>query len=142
MNKSSYLPHYHAINRGYSMLFDEYGIYFTSETGFLIFSRVRRPRLGDRKHNSLDKNHITSQTMGDPICRELYTSLCTIILKMLLAVPFFIGCTCFRTRSTRRFFRNRLSSGGPRNFERGRGRSRNPPPPKKAKISGIWGLEF
>jgi hypothetical protein len=29
------------LNRGYSMLFDEYGIYFTSETGFLIFSRVR-----------------------------------------------------------------------------------------------------
>jgi hypothetical protein len=29
------------VNRGYSMLFDEYGIYFTSETGFLIFSRVR-----------------------------------------------------------------------------------------------------
>jgi hypothetical protein len=29
------------IYRGYSMLFDEYEIYFTSETGFLIFSRVR-----------------------------------------------------------------------------------------------------
>jgi hypothetical protein len=29
------------LNRGYSMHFDEYGIYFTSETGFLIFSRVR-----------------------------------------------------------------------------------------------------
>jgi hypothetical protein len=28
------------INRGYLMLFDEYGIYFTSERGFVIFSRV------------------------------------------------------------------------------------------------------
>jgi hypothetical protein len=25
------------------------------------------PRLGDRKQNSLDKNYIKSQTMGDPI---------------------------------------------------------------------------
>jgi hypothetical protein len=25
----------------------------------------KKKRLGDRKHNSLDKNHITSQTMGD-----------------------------------------------------------------------------
>jgi hypothetical protein len=38
---------YHRINygtciyRGYSMLFDEYEIYFMSETGFLIFSLVR-----------------------------------------------------------------------------------------------------
>jgi hypothetical protein len=29
------------INKGCSMLFDEYEIYLTSETGFLIFSRVR-----------------------------------------------------------------------------------------------------
>jgi hypothetical protein len=26
------------IHRGFSMHFDEYGIYFVSETGFLIFS--------------------------------------------------------------------------------------------------------
>jgi hypothetical protein len=30
-----------SLYRGYSVLFDEYEIYFTSETGFLIFSRVR-----------------------------------------------------------------------------------------------------
>jgi hypothetical protein len=29
------------INTGYSMLFDEDEIYFTSEIGFLIFSRVQ-----------------------------------------------------------------------------------------------------
>ena len=29
------------IYRGYSMLFDEYEIYVTSETGFLIFLRVK-----------------------------------------------------------------------------------------------------
>jgi hypothetical protein len=32
---------FETFNRGYSMLFDEYEIYFTSETGLLIFSRVR-----------------------------------------------------------------------------------------------------
>jgi hypothetical protein len=26
------------INRGYSMIFDEYEVYITSETGFLVFS--------------------------------------------------------------------------------------------------------
>jgi hypothetical protein len=30
------------VHRGYSMLFDEYVIYFTSETEFLIISLVRR----------------------------------------------------------------------------------------------------
>jgi hypothetical protein len=29
------------VNRGYSMLFDEYEMYFMSEAGFLIFSRVQ-----------------------------------------------------------------------------------------------------
>jgi hypothetical protein len=37
-------------------------------------------RLGDRKHKTrwiraLDKNHITSQTMGDPICNSISLSL-------------------------------------------------------------------
>jgi hypothetical protein len=32
---------FYDVNRGYSILFDEYEIHFTSETGFLIFSRVR-----------------------------------------------------------------------------------------------------
>jgi hypothetical protein len=36
--QEGFLSKYKGINRGYSMLFDEYEIYFTSETGFLIFS--------------------------------------------------------------------------------------------------------
>ena len=40
-DKLQYFTVENVIDRGYSMLFDEYGIYFTSETGFLIFSRVR-----------------------------------------------------------------------------------------------------
>ena len=40
-DKLQYFTVENVIDRGYSMLFDEYEIYFTSETGFLIFSRVR-----------------------------------------------------------------------------------------------------
>jgi hypothetical protein len=39
----------HGIDRGYSMLFDEYEIYFTSETGFFIFSRVQSKLRGIHK---------------------------------------------------------------------------------------------
>jgi hypothetical protein len=40
-DKLQYFTVENVINRGYSMLFDDYEIYFRSETRFLIFSRVR-----------------------------------------------------------------------------------------------------
>jgi hypothetical protein len=65
MNKFSYLPHYHAINRGYSMLFDEYEIHFMSETGFLIFSRVWSTRENIIKilSDEWNKFHIHQQSI-------------------------------------------------------------------------------
>jgi hypothetical protein len=53
----------------------ENGLSRLSTVRYLLF-----PKLGDRKtHNSLDINHIKSQTMGDPVFIVLYTGVMRLI---------------------------------------------------------------
>jgi hypothetical protein len=47
----------------------------------IILVKKKTPRLGDRKHNSLDENNITSQNIGNPILSQLQKNLMKLCTK-------------------------------------------------------------